>query len=129
MHRAWILLLFVACSPPQTLAVGGECFGDNIGRCDPNAPRLLECVNEQWTVYSDCLGDNGCTMTNETATCDTSGNSFGSRCAPMSEGKVRCEPDGGAHILRCVNGTLDSIHECEAPTRCGINDGGLTCIY
>lgn len=109
-------------------AAGGPCFGDNIGRCDPSTPRLLECVNETWTIYADCHGVNGCAVTNETADCDTTGNSIGSRCPPTSEGKVRCDPDGGVNILRCVNGTLETIHECATPTRCGINDGGLTCI-
>ncbi len=62
------------------------------------------------------------------AECDTSGNSVGDRCAPTSEGKVRCDPDGGLNILRCVEGSLAVIFECQAPTNCGINDAGLTCI-
>ena len=46
----------------------------------------------------------------------------------LTETKVRCDPDGGLNILRCVEGSLAVIFECEAPTSCGINDAGLTCI-
>lgn len=129
MRRLSFLLLLLACAPPKDLAVGGECYGDNIGRCEPSGTRLMECVDEKWTVYSDCFGPNGCSMNNDTANCDTSGNSIGSRCAPTSEGRVRCDPDGGLNILRCVNGTLVFIDACQAPMRCGLTDGGLTCIY
>lgn len=128
MRRLWLLLFISACSAPMPPVEGGPCYGDNLGRCDPSQPRLLECVSETWTVHADCHGPNGCSANAETANCDTSGNSIGARCPPSSEGKVRCDPDGGINILRCVSGVLGVIHTCDAPTRCGFDDAGLTCI-
>lgn len=121
-------LLLLGCPPAPAPTVGSACTAENIGRCDAEFERLLQCTNGTFRVYADCHGPKGCTLEADTADCDTSGNSVGDRCAPTSEGKVRCDPDGGLNILRCVDSGLEVIFECQAPTRCGINDAGLTCI-
>lgn len=112
------------------IALGGTCSAENVGRCDPAAPRLLQCTNGAFALYADCKGPLGCSMTNGTADCDTSGNTVGDRCAPASEGKVRCDPVTRANILRCRNGVLALEYTCTAPTAtCGTNSAGdLTCI-
>lgn len=128
MRWTVLLPLLLACSPTPNPSLGESCTSENIGRCDADAPRLLQCTNGSFRIYADCKGPNGCAVANDTAECDTSGNSVGDRCAPTSEGKVRCDPDGGVNILRCVDGGLEVIFECPSPSTCGINDAGLTCI-
>lgn len=122
------LALFAACPPPPPPTLGAMCNTETIGRCDVTAPRLLQCTNGSFVLYADCKGPNGCAVSEETADCDTTGNSVGDHCAPTSEGKVRCDPDGGLNILRCVSGTLDVIFTCMPPSICGMSDAGLTCI-
>src|SRR5262245_54783988 len=126
----WLVLLplFFACPQAPAPSVGTACTSENVGRCDADAPRLLQCTNGAFRIYADCKGPNGCAVNSDTAECDTSGNSVGDRCAPTSEGKVRCDPDGGLNILRCIDGGLEVIFECPPPSACGINDAGLTCI-
>lgn len=122
-------LFLVACPTPVDPTPGGPCTNETVGRCDPDAPRLLQCTDAQWVIYADCKGPRGCTLTDDTADCDTSGNSIGDRCAPTSEGKARCDPDGGLNILECRDGGLNLVWTCTSPTICGIGDGGrLTCI-
>ena len=121
-----LLLLGCPADPPAT--AGTACKPENIGRCDTAAPRLLQCTGGLFRIYADCKGPRGCSVTADTADCDTSGNSVGDRCAPTSEGKVRCDPDGGLNILRCNDGGLDVIFGCTPPSFCGINDAGLTCL-
>ncbi len=108
---------------------GTTCDGTDGDTCETGSDRLLQCVNLQWVTISDCHGPVGCTQNGDTTFCDTSGNTAGDICAPTSEGRVRCEPDGGAAILRCMDQVLTVIHTCDAPLRCGSEDGGLTCVY
>lgn len=122
------LLVFTACPSESPLTVGSKCSEEGVGRCDGTAPRLLQCNNGVLTVYADCHGPRGCTLVQDTADCDTSGNSVGARCPPSSEGKVRCDPDGGLNILRCVNGTLGTVLSCTPPASCVAGDGGLVCL-
>ena len=129
MRWSVIVMLFLGCKPAPVPVVDGPCSSENIGRCDSEAPRLLQCTNGTFHIYADCKGPRGCSVTADTADCDTSGNSVGDRCAPTSEGKVRCDPDGGLNILRCNDGGLDAIFECQPPQACGITDAGeLTCF-
>lgn len=129
MRWTVFLLLLLGCPPgPVTIVVGAPCTSENIGRCDAEAPRLLQCTNGVFRLYADCKGPKGCSVTNDTADCDTSGNTGGDHCAPTSEGKVRCDPDGGMNVLQCDGGALEVIWTCEAPRVCGIGDAGLTCI-
>ncbi|MFZ5443995.1 MAG: hypothetical protein ACOZQL_28585 [Myxococcota bacterium] len=122
-------LLVFACPGPTAIEAGAPCTAETVGRCDPTAPRLLQCSGGAWVVYADCKGPRGCTLSDETADCDTSGNSVGDRCAPTSEGKARCDPDGGLNILQCLDGGLDLVWTCTTPTICGVGDAGqLTCI-
>lgn len=123
-----LCVLLLACPPPAEPTVGSSCTPENIGRCDTEDSRLLQCTGGVFQVYADCRGSQGCTLSGDTAVCDTTGNSVGDRCAPTSEGKVRCDPDGGLNILRCSAGGLEVIFECQPPTVCGISDAGLTCI-
>lgn len=122
------MLLLLGCPAELVATAGGKCTSENIGRCDSEAPRLLQCTDGTFRIYADCKGPRGCTLAKDTADCDTSGNSVGDRCAPTSESKVRCDPDGGLNILRCDDGGLSVIFECRPPSACGINDAGLTCI-
>jgi len=85
-------------------------------------------MNKKYVLFADCKGPNGCSVSSDTADCDTTGNTVGDHCAPTSEGKVRCDPDGGLNILRCVSGQLDVIYTCTPPAICGFSDAGLTCI-
>lgn len=107
----------------------GACESSDGDTCETGSDRLLQCINGKWTILSDCHGPVGCTQSGDTTFCDTTGNSGGDSCAPTSEGRVRCEPDGGAQILQCMDRVLTVIHECAAPMRCGSEDGGLTCVY
>lgn len=120
----WLL----GCPAGEGLTAGAPCASENVGRCDSDAPRLLQCIAGEYRVYADCKGAKGCRLENDTAECDTSGNSLGDRCAPTSEGKVRCEPDAGLDILRCVDGGLVLEFSCPAGRICGFSDAGLTCI-
>lgn len=126
LHLA--LVLATACSAPVPPAPGGPCKGEDTATCEAATARMLLCKNSAFEIYSDCKGANGCKVDDQTATCDTSGNTVGDRCPPTSEGKVRCDPDGGAAILRCVDGGLANVYTCPAGTICGINDAGLTCF-
>ena len=129
MRWTVLLILALGCPAPIPPVVGAKCSDENIGRCDAEARQLLQCTSATWRIYADCHGANGCKVAADTAVCDTSGNSVGDRCALTSEGKVRCDPDGGLRILRCVDGGLEVIFECRPPDICGINDAGmLTCI-
>lgn len=123
-----LLLLLSACPAPVAPRAGGDCPTENLGRCDTEAPRLLQCLDGTWAVYADCKGPRGCALSEDTADCDTSGNTAGDRCPPTSEGLVRCDPDAGANILRCIDGTLDVIYACMPPSTCGFKpDAGLSC--
>lgn len=121
--------LAVACSPASPPVAGGPCRAAGGAACDAVSAQLLQCDGAAYQVFSDCKGPGGCTVQGETVNCDTSGNTAGDRCPPTSEGKVRCEPDGGTDILRCVDGGLTVIFECPTGTICGVvPDAGLTCI-
>ncbi len=125
--RVWLLLL-TACSASSTQPHPGQaCTVENTATCDPTNGQFLVCTNAAYVVLADCHGPEGCTTTNETASCDTSGNGLGDRCPPSSEGKVRCDPDGGHLILRCVDGGLSSVFECPTGSTCGVADAGLSC--
>lgn len=123
-----LLLLLLGCPPAPPVTLGANCTAENLGRCDATGSRLLQCTNGTFRIYADCKGSRGCVVSQDTADCDTSGNTVGDRCAPTSEGKVRCDPDGGLNILRCSSGGLEIIFECRPPSSCGMNDAGLTCI-
>jgi hypothetical protein len=125
-----VALAFVACSPPPPRYVeGGHCQGEGTGACHEAEPLALICTNGTWAAFSECRGANGCVVDGGELSCDTSGNSVGDHCAPTSEGKVRCDPDGGLNILRCVSGVLGVEFVCPPPTLCIFDtDGGvLTC--
>ncbi len=128
MRWSVLALFLLGCPASAPATVGSTCTNENIGRCEAESNRLLQCTGGVFRIYADCKGPSGCSVTDDTAECDTSGNSVGDRCAPTSEGKVRCDPYGGLNILRCIDGGLDVIFECAPPTSCGINDAGLTCI-
>jgi hypothetical protein len=121
--------LAIACAPAQPPVAGGPCRRSGGAACDEATAQLLECDGSTWRIYSDCKGSRGCATDGGEVTCDTSGNTAGDRCPPTSEGKVRCEPDGGANILRCLDGGLSVIFTCPTGTICGfVPDAGLTCI-
>ncbi len=125
----WTLfaLMLLGCPAPVDPTLGGPCTTELAGRCDSEAPRLLQCLDGGYQLYADCHGTRGCSIVNDTADCDTSGNSVGDHCAPTSEGKVRCDPDGGANILLCSDGGLHAVVSCTAPTSCALADAGLAC--
>ncbi len=126
------LLVFVAgCSAPENRALraspGTSCSPDNSGACE-TPTRLLICKNQMWVIASDCKGPDGCTLVTDTYTCDLRGNTAGDHCPSQSEGKVRCEPDGGANILRCRDGLLSIELRCPSPTACVLTPAaGLNC--
>ena len=108
-------------------AVGEACTTESSGTC-ATATRLLVCKNAAWAIAADCKGPDGCKQEGESIACDLSGNGVGDHCPGSSEGKVRCEPDGGANILRCRSGVLDVDYTCQSPTICAfVPDAGLTC--
>lgn len=108
---------------------GDPCDAAAGDTCETGTHRLLQCVNGRWATVSDCRGPRGCVQNGDTTFCDTTGNTGGDTCAPSSEGRVRCEPDGGTKILQCIDRVLTAVHQCEPPQRCGSEDGGLTCVY
>lgn len=119
--------LWLSCNGPSGPVEGAPCKTEGGATCDSSTQRLLACTASVFQVYSDCRGPMGCTIASESASCDTSGNTVGDRCAPTSEGKVRCDPDAGAHILRCIDGGLTNIFTCKSGTTCAIGDAGLSC--
>lgn len=122
------LLLLAACAPPPPPAIGGRCAGNGSGTCDETATEMLVCTGGRYALYSDCRGPDRCTVQGDTVSCDTRGNGAGDTCPPESEGKVRCEPDGGPSILRCVDGGLVAVERCPPQTRCSyVPDAGLSC--
>lgn len=131
MHRAVTFLLLAAslsrCAASAP-AAGQPCRGVDTGACDPATSQLLQCDGQQAFVVSDCKGPLGCQSADGAVTCDTSGNSVGDRCAPTSEGKVRCEPKEGRSILRCVDAGLEVTFECPLGSRCEVRDGSLSCF-
>jgi hypothetical protein len=88
---------------------------------------LLQCRTNTWAVFSDCHGVGGCAVEADVVRCDTSGNTVTDRCPPSSEGKVRCDPDAGANVLRCVDGGLVVEFPCPSGTSCAVLDAGLSC--
>lgn len=132
--RQWLLavaLTSAACGE-MTKAVlpvaGGACRQENVGACETST-RLLICRESRWAVESDCKGAGGCRVSGDTVDCDTRGNSVGDACA--SAGRVRCDPDGGAQILRCSPSRVLAV-EFVCPrnvtqTFCVLGDAGLTC--
>lgn len=128
----WSLLaavVLMGCPEKSPIVAGAPCTSETVGRCDLDAPRLLQCTMGTYQIYADCYGPKGCSVTSDTAECDISGNSIGSHCPPTSEGKVRCDPDGGLSILRCVSGTLKVEFACPDASVCGLTDAGLTCVF
>ncbi len=124
------LLSVTACPGPRSLSVsssGGACTNENEGACE-SPTRLLICHNKVWVVASDCKGPDGCRLNQDTYDCDLRGNSIGDTCPAQSEGKVRCDPDGGVNILRCVDSVLRLEYACPTATVCDfIEDAGLSC--
>ena len=124
-----LALLLGACPTPAGPGPGVSCGSAPGGACDESTPRLLQCANGRYEIVSDCHGVGGCSQEGDTVKCDTSGNTVGDRCAPQSEGKVRCHPDAGVSILRCTQGLLSVEFVCPSGTSCALDpDGGtLTC--
>lgn len=129
MRRAWAVwsALVVSCSAGMSPGLDGDCRLDGEVRCDAEGVRLLECQVGRWVILSDCRGPARCQNAGGEVRCDSSGNGAGHHCLPSSEGKVRCEPDGGAAILRCRDGVLQIERSCAEPERCVQEDGGLSC--
>jgi hypothetical protein len=131
MRKGLLILAAVAvaaCSAAPVPDVGVACNDDGKAVCDPTATRMLQCTHGVWLLYSDCRGPDACAQTGATISCDTSGNSVGDSCPPTSEGKVRCDPDGGINFLRCIDGGLVIIDTCPQPLKCGFRpDAGLSC--
>lgn len=123
---ALLSLTLTACLEPRTVGEGTDCSGESTGACDPATQQLLQCSGGRFVVYSDCKGEGGCMTDGQTVSCDSSGNGAGDRCA--AAGKYRCEPDGGAQILRCDEGVLTVQDTCPAPMICAYYDGGLGCL-
>ncbi len=126
-----LVALTLACSAPSGSAQatsGGACNTENAGACE-TPTRLLVCQNKIWVTASDCKGPDGCRLVDASSVeCDFRGNSAGDLCASSSEGKVRCDPDGGVNILRCTGGTLAVEFTCPNTTLCSvIPDAGLSC--
>jgi hypothetical protein len=130
----FLTLALVSCGPTQEKqpVVGEKCPEENVGVCE-SPTRLLQCVNLQWVIASDCKGPDGCRRDGTSVKCDTSANSLGDRC--LNIGRVRCEPDAGLRILRCNDaGVLVSQVVCpfnqldQVQTRCAMVDGGLDCL-
>lgn len=119
----------VGCAVATSLDEGAPCRSEGAGACSADAGTLLQCVSGTWTAFADCRGARGCERTADTADCDTSGNTLGDRCPPTSEGRVRCDPDGGVNILRCVEGALVIEYECQGGSTCALTDAGLTCVF
>ena len=118
----------MACPAPPVPDVGVACNDDGTAVCDPTGTRMLQCTHSVWRLYSDCRGPDRCAHTGDTISCDTSGNTVGDTCPPTSEGKVRCDPDGGVNFLRCIDGGLAIIDTCPTGTLCGFRpDAGLSC--
>jgi hypothetical protein len=118
----------MACPAAPEADVGVPCNDDGTATCDPTATRMLQCTHSLWVLYSDCRGPDACQQTGSTITCDTTGNTVGDTCPPTSEGKVRCDPDGGVNFLRCIDGGLEIIDHCPTGTLCGFRpDAGLSC--
>lgn len=128
---AWVLFVcLAACPATPPPAAGQPCVGEAQAACDETAPRLLTCTASAWVVTVDCLGARGCVATSAEVSCDTTGNSAGAACAPSSEGRLRCDPDGGAAILRCEQGRLAVLERCTQGAWCGVvPDAGLACGY
>ncbi|MBL9037062.1 MAG: hypothetical protein JNG84_00985 [Archangium sp.] len=132
MRFVWLLLAALsACTPVSTSTdpvEGAACTTEAEGFCS-STTRLLGCYGQVWAVASDCKGPDGCRRTGDDVyECDSSGNSVGDRCPRQSEGKVRCDPDGGVTILRCRDGGFDVEFVCPGSTRCSfVPDAGLSC--
>ena len=106
---------------------GVACTMDNAGACE-SSTRLLVCQGKIWSTSTDCKGPDGCRLVGDAYECDLRGNSLGDLCPAQSEGKVRCDPDGGVNILRCKKGVLNLEFVCPQTTVCQfIEDAGLTC--
>jgi hypothetical protein len=121
-------VVLLACAGAAVVPHPGvACAQNDTATCDPDNHQFLECQANTYVAVADCHGPAGCAVVNDVASCDTSGDSLGDRCPPSSEGKVRCDPDGGHLILRCIDGGLSSIFECPTSTRCAIEDAGLSC--
>lgn len=125
------LLLLTACPGTDRaldlVEAGNSCNTENAGSC-ASATRLLVCQSGIWVTATDCKGPDGCRLVDDTYECDLRGNSLGDLCPSTSEGKVRCDPDGGVDILRCRQGVLTREFTCPQPTLCGfVEDAGLTC--
>jgi len=125
-----LAVLGAACGTAGTKALsveaGGACTTENAGAC-VTGTRLLVCQNMVWVVATDCKGPDGCRVINEAVECDLRGNTIGDLCPGTSEGKVRCDPDGGVNILRCRSRVLELEFACPSTTMCGLYDAGLTC--
>jgi hypothetical protein len=124
-----ILFILLACTPMPggPPSVGDVCHINGMAAC-ASETRLFICEAQRFVILSDCKGVLGCRMNGETAQCDTTGNSVGDVCAPSSEGKLRCDPDAGRNILRCVDAGLWVERACENGTQCGAVDAGLVCF-
>jgi hypothetical protein len=124
-----VLALVTACPVTTTFEEGGLCRSEGAGACNEDGGTLLQCVSGTWSAFADCRGPRGCERTADTADCDTSGDSVGDRCPPTSEGRVRCDPDAGLNVLRCVGGRLIIELECPGGSTCALTDAGLTCVF
>ena len=125
------VLWLSACPVTQTASLlaqsGNACTTENDGACE-SSTRLLVCQNKVWVAAADCKGPDGCRLDGDTYDCDLRGNTLGDLCPSQSEGKVRCDPDGGVNILRCKQGVLALEYVCPQTTACSfVEDAGLTC--
>ncbi len=128
---AIVMLSLTACSAADrglaATEAGNACTTENAGAC-AGTTRLLVCQSGVWVVATDCKGPDGCRLIDDTYECDLRGNSLGDLCPATSEGKVRCDPDGGIDILRCRQGVLTHEFTCPQATLCAfVEDAGLTC--
>lgn len=128
----WLLLSLTGC-PAATPVADQPCTVSGTATCEPDAGRIVVCMTGdagalRWSVYSDCKGAEGCAVLEDSSiSCDTSLNNTGDRCAPVSEGKARCEPTNGGAVLLCSEGVLAELKKCVDGTRCTRTDAGLGC--
>jgi hypothetical protein len=103
-------------------AAGEACKKDGARTCADGETQLV-CQGESWRAYA-CRGPDGCSKSDDGASCDLRGNDGGERCAKADEGSAVCASK--TTRATCAAGKIVR-DECLGPLGCRVEGGKAVC--
>jgi hypothetical protein len=117
------------CSPLGKLATcdatiadrGEACEKDAAFACSGDGKTMLKCTLHKWETHRFCRGASGCTLDDDTATCDESVAQVDDPCSVA--GRIACSTDKKNELI-CQTGRFAVSRPCK--TACRVSPTGHT---